>query len=1495
MFHPLRNAERQTLASCSAEEEVPDTWKGSAAPHGTDGRMDSLLQLAEAAALSFHCTGCGCKCQGVQETFWLLGARGLCATDGHPGADPEAVRRAPSSKPTNGVACQAMGAASRGRAGSKSRLVSGCRLPKEAAIRAAQNGGQPRPLRLATALLEHPYRRRFCLAAFSLTLSVLTVGLCQAVEKVPQRTPRQLSEEDGAGSRAPGVWSAWGTWSACSQPCGLGVLERTRACRSPYQRLPWAGRTQPPYQGERPASPYPGRPAYPLHTERNAGPALSFRGSTPALQSPLAAQNRHTRREDVPLAQSRDAAAPHSGRRRGPALPQAASPVPRPQGRDNSVPSRAASQRASAGVDRTRSAARSPLRGSIPLFKPARRDSHEDGPGQGSQADGGRFHWGAPPTPESPLARRSRVRESIKPGKYGYGKLPFSLPLHRDVAEGAAPRFKRHPGERDGEPPPPPPPPPRPPPRKRERKARRASSREELAGRGKEAPTPRTPRKAKALPPADGPARPQGQAGEGAESGSGHGRPRGGGEGPAVRKAASEERPRPTEPGVAPTPRNVALEEEEHRGKWVTDSPAPPGGAHQPSPEASVERPSAGPTDSPVPAAREGPEERGTATARGAPPPSQAPPPAGSRPPPAQGELRLTHQVLRNQSSAPERKGPGAGKSHRATLERQPAGAGHTSRSRNQRQNEPRPGSQGPPRASHPLFVDRPASPRPAEPDIWLLHRGSPVPFHARGQGPRTDVHPEVELPQWNLYYPGTETFHCDGESKQFKACRQEPCPPSRPDPRAVQCAAYNNQEFMGRLYRWEPFTDVRGSQRCELNCRPVGYRFYVRHTEKVQDGTPCETSSQDICSPGCDGILGSNRTLDSCGVCGGDHTACKLVVGNFSETDVPIGYHRILEIPAGATRIRVEEMTRSPNYLALRSHGGKSIINGNWAVNPPGRYEAAGTVFVYSRPGSERREGESLAAEGPTTEPIDVYMIFQQDNPGVTYQFFLASPKPDPSAQNTDSPRQEFGALSSVPSGGQRESPTSHARRVPPVDTRNLVPARPPVSLSQSGRSRLVAPPPNSSSQSGRSPGTLQRNVRVPPLPPPPPPAQHSPEGPNDFYWKRVGTTECSATCGKGESRRASGFWQSVYRCLSRISQEEVGEEKCYLLPKPVEADEACNTEPCPAYKSCGLGTHHRQVLCRQTYANRSTTVHPQRCAQLQKPNATQACQVQVCSHWEVRTNWSSCSVFCGTGHRTRHVRCVSNHGDLLRDSDCPSSHRPQTSEACHMGPCVRTWFFSDWSNTCSAECGTGIQRRSVVCLSSNASGPEEESCAGVKPADMRACNGGPCQRVTHWYRGPWSPCSADCGTGTQRCDVICVSKLGADFNVTDPAECAHLEKPPSLQPCAGTSCDARWFSTAWSACSRSCVGGVQVREVHCLTQNRTLSSLCPPDLRPPRKRPCNNQPCIPDLDENCRDKYHNCPVIVQARLCVYSYYKAVCCASCTHALERRHISPSR
>ncbi|XP_036309167.1 ADAMTS-like protein 4 isoform X1 [Pipistrellus kuhlii] len=724
---------------------------------------------------------------------------------------------------------------------------------------------------------------------------------------------------------------------------------------------------------------------------------------------------------------------------------------------------------------------------------------------------------------------------------------------------------------------------------------------------------------------------------------------------------------------------------------------------------------------------------------------------------------------------------------------------------------------------------------------------------------------------QWSLFAPSSPDPRCAGESEQLRACSKAPCPPEHPDPRALQCAAFDSQEFMGQLYQWEPFTEVQGSQRCELNCRPRGFRFYVRHTEKVQDGTLCQPGALDMCvagrclSPGCDGILGSGRRPDGCGVCGGDDSTCHLVSGNLTDRGGPLGYQKILRIPAGASRLQIAQLRPSSNYLALRGPGGRSIINGNWAVDPPGSYAAGGTVFQYNRPPREEGAGESLSAEGPTTEPVDVYMIFQEENPGVFYQYVISSPPPS------------------------LESPAAEPR-VPQLQPEIL----------------MIEPPHASAPRPTRTPGTLQRQVRIPQMPAPPHP--RTPLGSPTGFWKRVGHSECSASCGKG-------VWSPIFLCVSRESGEELDERSCAVGTRPPVSSEPCHGPPCPPYweagewtscsRSCGPGTQHRQLRCRQEFGGGGSSVPPERCGHLPRPNITQPCQLRLCGHWEVRSPWSQCSVRCGRGQRSRQVRCVGNNGDEVSDRECASGPpRPPSREACNMGPCTMAWFHSDWSSKCSAECGTGIQRRSVVCLGSGEArgagqeeagvGTSEQSCApGSRPPDMRACSLGPCERTWRWYTGPWAECSSDCGSGTQRRDVICVSKLGTEFNVTPPSNCSHLPRPPALQPCQGQDCQDRWFSTPWSPlgapqCSRSCQGGVQTREVQCLTANQTLSVRCPAHLRPSRKRPCNSQPCSQRPDDQCKDSSPHCPLVVQARLCVYPYYTATCCRSCAHALER-------
>lgn len=68
--------------------------------------------------------------------------------------------------------------------------------------------------------------------------------------------------------------------------------------------------------------------------------------------------------------------------------------------------------------------------------------------------------------------------------------------------------------------------------------------------------------------------------------------------------------------------------------------------------------------------------------------------------------------------------------------------------------------------------------------------------------------------------------------------------------------------------------------------------------------------------SIGCDDYLGSDKVVDKCGVCGGDNTGCQVVSGVFKHALTSLGYHRVVEIPQGATKINITEMHKSNNYL---------------------------------------------------------------------------------------------------------------------------------------------------------------------------------------------------------------------------------------------------------------------------------------------------------------------------------------------------------------------------------------------------------------------------------------------------------------------------------------------------------------------------------------------------------------------------------------------------
>ncbi|RMB94173.1 hypothetical protein DUI87_28979 [Hirundo rustica rustica] len=146
--------------------------------------------------------------------------------------------------------------------------------------------------------------------------------------------------------------------------------------------------------------------------------------------------------------------------------------------------------------------------------------------------------------------------------------------------------------------------------------------------------------------------------------------------------------------------------------------------------------------------------------------------------------------------------------------------------------------------------------------------------------------------------------------------------------------------------------------------------------------------------------------------------------------------------------------------------------------------------------------------------------------------------------------------------------------------------------------------------------------------------------------------------------------------------------------------------------------------------------------------------------------------------------------------------------------------WRFGSWTS-CTATCGTGVQRQAVHCVERLAGLVEERFCdALTRPDDQqRTCSEEPCParcepalpcpslprpaRCEPALPCPSLPCptlprqcSVTCGNGTQRRPVLCSNSTGA---ACDPAQ-----RPGAARPCSLPPCHQGW-DTDWSGSGSS------------------------------------------------------------------------------------------
>ncbi|XP_056280131.1 ADAMTS-like protein 2 isoform X4 [Pseudoliparis swirei] len=693
-------------------------------------------------------------------------------------------------------------------------------------------------------------------------------------------------------------------------------------------------------------------------------------------------------------------------------------------------------------------------------------------------------------------------------------------------------------------------------------------------------------------------------------------------------------------------------------------------------------------------------------------------------------------------------------------------------------------------------------------------------------------------------------------------------------------------------------------------------------------------------------------------------------------------GYVLVTHIPAGASDIQIIERHRTENILALSDEAGHFFFNGNSVFDNPQNFHVAGTVIKYRRPSSVFSDGlEYILAPGPTLQGLNAMVDQLRATDGSAtsvYQYNSQLEAEDQSqeeeeeavwAVRTPSPPPPAGMLvyrggtsdvfslnevqpgPAVPAGYRSSSnsidephtadditlvhpllgsPSVHSAAQQPEDAPYLLLEDLHYNHTHSNTHSVDGPltdPPADTATDTHSVTHTDTHTAI--LVQGPSVHAAGSES-NDFdvglepdvsladmyRWKVSAYAPCSSTC-------TTGITTSYALCV-RYDGTEVDDSSCDSVTRPEPTHEFCTGKECPprwetsgwseCSRTCAEGVQYRTVRCwKMLSPGLDSSVYDSLCLShdLHKPANRKVCLGHSCGpQWEV-SEWSECSARCGSrGVRTREVRCS------MEMSLCNKSSQPIESQDCEGPPCDRRWTVSDWG-PCSGVCGEGRMVRAVTCRSSGGVVMSEDQCDQLlRPLAIYPCGDRDC--APHWVEQEWQQCNATCGRGVRRRAVVCVGLQAGVFKEFPDGSCDDTNAPETSSSCFQRPC-SKWFTTAWSQCSKTCGRGVQVREVKCYQGQEvvTRGHSCNSAHRPEARQSCEAQSCptaAPGteatatrqwrilrvhvqhvssslvspaaavvLEDSCQDKpTANCALVLKVKLCSHWYYRKACCQSC-------------
>lgn len=234
-------------------------------------------------------------------------------------------------------------------------------------------------------------------------------------------------------------------------------------------------------------------------------------------------------------------------------------------------------------------------------------------------------------------------------------------------------------------------------------------------------------------------------------------------------------------------------------------------------------------------------------------------------------------------------------------------------------------------------------------------------------------------------------------------------------------------------------------------------------------------------------------------------------------------------------------------------------------------------------------------------------------------------------------------------------------------------------------------------------------------------------------FQWKASDWGECSTQCGFGQRTRevtcvdADGSRVSERFCREgKPDTEEICDKgSCAQGWFHSKWSKECSAE-------CGRGFYTRQVYC--SAPDGSGLEEQKCGGLRSKPRDRKRCKApKPCGGQWFAGAWSACNSSCGSNAmRQRDVLCIKRHGkrinQVVKEHNCDPDKKPLAVQSCGPLPaCEPQWFVMAWTK-CSESCGTGLRTREVKCVDASFK-PSADCPKDKKPSRRQACNTQPCE----------------------------------------------------------------------------------------------------------------------------------------------------------------------